>query len=182
MKGLSYAALANVPAVNGLYSIIFPSIGYSLLGSSMQQGLGPVAIVSLLTGQIVNTYVTSPSTSPQDAIDTASQAALCAGIFLAALGILKLGNFIQYISHPVMSGFTSGAAMVIGLNQLKSAFGFSVTVPQTGLVGYAYNYHVMTWFVNNWNGVWTAEQVAASNLSSIYVGQLYRNVYATQVC
>eukprot|EP01041_Mallomonas_annulata_P006682 gene6682-13537_t len=150
-QGLSYSQLANLPAVNGLYAAILPSATYTFLGSSMQLGVGPVAIVSLLTGQLVSKYRPDYAKNPEGAINLAAQISLVCGLYLLMLAAIKAGNLINYISHPVMSGFTSGAAMLIGLSQLKNAFGFPSAAPQTGQEGYHYNYEVMEWFLHNWN-------------------------------
>jgi MFS superfamily sulfate permease-like transporter len=79
-----------------------------------------------------------------------TQAALSVGIILVVLSVLNLGQLIFYVAHPVMSGFTTGAAMIIGLQQLKSAFGFSNSPPQTGQTGFDYNYQVFQWFADHW--------------------------------
>eukprot|EP01034_Spumella_vulgaris_P036761 gene36761-45352_t len=119
-QGLSYAKLANLPAINGLYTAVLPSVFYTFLGSSMQLGVGPVALVSLLMGQLVIQYDVVPGSV--DSVNLAGECALCVGLFLTVMSVLRLGTFIRYISHPVMSGFTTAAAMLIGLNQLKNAF------------------------------------------------------------
>eukprot|EP01041_Mallomonas_annulata_P005306 gene5306-10616_t len=149
-QGLSYAQLANVPPINGLYCAVLPSAVYTFLGTSMQLGVGPVAIVSLLVGQLIAKYEPNFLVNTTVAIDIAAQIALVCGIYLFSFGMIKAGNLINFISHPVMSGFTSAAAMLIGLSQLKNAFGFPSTAPQTGQHGYEYNYQVMTWFIQNW--------------------------------
>lgn len=130
----------------------------------MQLAVGPVAIVSLLTGQLVanncpsNAYNTSlKNYDPTCAVDAAAQAAFNVGIVLVSMSFLNLGNFISFLSKPVISGFTSGAALSIGLSQVKDAFGFIWTnsngnFPQQGSPGYDYNYEIMTWYVENWNG------------------------------
>lgn len=122
-QGLSYATLANLPAINGLYAAILPSATYTFFGSSLQLAVGPVAIVSLLMGKLMNDYNIEYTTDIEGALDTAAQAALCCGIILVSMSLLNLGNFIDFISHPVMSGFTTAAACLIGLSQLKSGFG-----------------------------------------------------------
>ena len=108
----------------------------------MQLAVGPVAVVSLLTGKVVNELVPNFLVDTESAINCAAQLSLCVGIILIAISILNFGNFIRYVSYPVMTGFTTGAAMTIGLNQLKNAFGFSKKVPQVGQTGYTYNYQV----------------------------------------
>lgn len=137
----------------------------------MQLAVGPVAVVSLITGELVAEFVPDYATNQSAAASLASEAAMAVGVTLIVLSFFNLGNFIRYISHPVMSGFTSGAACVIGLNQLKSAFGFSNSgVPQQGnqlqtlcyylihhkikylgQLGFENNYNVMRWFRVHWN-------------------------------
>lgn len=166
----------------GLYTSVLPSAVYALFGSSMQLAVGPVAVVSLLTGTIVAKYVPDYSTNTTDAMNIAAQVALCCGIILTVFSVLNLGDFIRYVSHSVMSGFTTGAACVIGLNQLKGAFGFYVSVPQAGQSEYEYNYQVMKWYVDNWNGVFHYSSSQLTNPKyQLLEGNLYRNKYATQV-
>eukprot|EP01035_Chromulina_nebulosa_P019955 gene19955-25923_t len=174
-QGLSYAQLANLPQICGLYAAVLPSAVYTFFGSSMQLAVGPVAIVSLLTGQLVVKYVPNYATDTESAINCAAQVALAVGSVLTVLSVLNLGNFIRYISLPVMSGFTSGAACVIGLNQLKNAFGFSYSgVPQQGQPGYDYNYQVMRCKTKTGNKKYLQNRV--------YEGHFYRNKYAAAIC
>jgi len=168
-QGLSYAQLANVPAINGLYSAVLPSAAYTFLGSSMQLAVGPVAIVSLLTGQLVAKYLPSYATETERAMGLAQQLSMICGVYLILLGLFKAGNLIRFISHSVMSGFTSAAAMLIGLSQIKNAFGFPRIAPQTGMPGYHYNYEVMEWFAHNWYA------------SDPKTGLRYVNHYATKI-
>jgi SulP family sulfate permease len=189
-QGLSYAGLANLPAVNGLYAAVLPSASYTFFGSAMQLAVGPVAIVSLLVGTLVNQYVPNYATDTQAAIDTAAQASLCCGIILTIMAVFNMGDFINFLAQPVMSGFTSAAACLIGLNQLKNAFGYTVAVPQAGQEHYEYNYQVMQWWADNWNlhtypntckttttnGVKTTKCTASANN-----GRWQRNHYAVAV-
>ena len=128
-QALSYGSLANQSPINGLYAAILPSAAYTFFGSAMQLAVGPVAVVSLLTGQLVTKHCgNAPATRTpeyaQCALDTGTQAALAAGLILIILSFLNLGNLIRFISKPVISGFTTGAALTIGLSQVKDAFGF----------------------------------------------------------
>ena len=107
-QALSYSKLANLPAIHGLYAAILPSATYVFFGSSMQLAVGPVAIVSLLMGTLMTKYLPTFATNIPAAIDTAAQASLCCGIIMCLMSVLNLGSFIQFISLPVMSGFTTG--------------------------------------------------------------------------
>ena len=180
-QALSYAKLANLPPINGLYACILPAAVYCFYGTSMQLAVGPVAIVSLLTGGLVSQYQPDYATNTVGAVDTAAQACLSVGIIMCCMALLNLGSFIQFIAHPVMSGFTTGAAMSIGLSQVKSAFGFA-TLPsncvgytdgnsaaQQGMAAYPYNSDVMAWYTRNWyakfsvSATATTKQVATAN-------------------
>jgi MFS superfamily sulfate permease-like transporter len=145
----------------------------------MQLAVGPVAIVSLLVGSLVNKYVENPSVNTEAAIDTAAQASLCCGIILSAMALLNMGDFINFLAHPVMSGFTSGAACTIGLNQMKSAFGMSVQVPQAGQPHYEFNYQVMDWWSRHFNNQFEFNPVTAKNAAQN--GRWLRNHYAVKV-
>lgn len=126
-QGLAYAQLANLPPINGLYAAIIPSACYTFFGSSLQLAVGPVAVISLLTGELVAQNVPDYATNPDAAVNFAGIVALCMGITLVVLSLVNAGKIIKYVNHPVMSGFTSGAACLIGLNQIKAAFGFGNT-------------------------------------------------------
>ena len=186
-QGLSYGQLANLPAINGLYAAIMPSTLYVIFGSSLQLAIGPVAVVSLLVGQLVANNApicsyTAGGTCPAvidatPAIDTAAQASLSVGIILVILSILNCGAFIQLISKPVIVGFTTGAAMTIGLSQLKDALGITFsTVPQPGSPGFDYNYELMEWYVKQWSDTNTL----VSN-GTTYTYNTFRNPYAIAV-
>mmetsp|Transcript_1564 Transcript_1564/g.3670 ORF Transcript_1564/g.3670 Transcript_1564/m.3670 type:complete len:735 (+) Transcript_1564:211-2415(+) len=152
-QGLSYAALAGLPPIVGLYSVILPIPVYILLGTSMQLGVGPVALISLLMGELLGQYGIDGVANPTQAINFAAEACFCSGLLMVVMGLFNLGNLIRFISHPVMSGFTTAAAMIIGLNQVRSAFGFPNIVPKVGAVGgVKYNYEVMQWYMQNWYG------------------------------
>jgi high affinity sulfate transporter 1 len=168
-QGLSYAALAGLPPINGLYSVILPSIVYILFGSGMQLAVGPVALVSLLMGELMTKYEIDVDVDPNGAVNFAAECALASGLLMFMFGMANLGDLIRFISYPVMSGFTTASAMIIGLNQMKNAFGFpsKAGVPQVG-GDVDYNYQVMKWFMDNWNG-------RDSN------GYLWRNVHATNI-
>ncbi len=156
---------------------------YIFFGSSMQLCVGPVALVSLLTAQLINKYNIDYVNDPNTAVEFAGEAALAVGTILSIMSILNLGELIRFISHPVMSGFTTGAALIIGLNQIKSAFGFTVSVPQQGQPGYDYNYQVMSWFTSRWDLHYhfTAAQIKKKPSLGLQDGRSYQNHYAIRI-
>ena len=183
-QALSYAALANLPPINGLYTAILPSTCYVFFGSSMQLAVGPVAVVSLMTGTLITQYQPDYATNTIAAVDTAAQAAFNVGILMTVMGILNLGSFIHFISHPVMSGFTTGAAMSIGLSQLNNAFGFSSSTapyaaPKQGQPGYEYNYKVMQWIITYFNEKYNFQK--SNKSAALYNGKTLTNPYAMKV-
>jgi sulfate permease, SulP family len=119
-QGMAYALLAGLPPVVGLYASTVPLLVYALFGSSRQLAVGPVAIVSLLTLSGVSALA-APGT--QEFIALAALLALMTGVIQLVLGLLRAGFIVNFLSHAVISGFTSAAAIVIGLSQLRQLLG-----------------------------------------------------------
>jgi len=122
-QGMAYALLAGLPPQVGLYASILPLIIYGLLGSSRTLAVGPVAIVSLLVAAGL-----TPLAEPGSAhyLQLALILALLAGLIQLAMGLARLGFLSNFLSHPVLSGFTTAAALVIGLSQLRHLLGVSI--------------------------------------------------------
>jgi SulP family sulfate permease len=139
-----------MPPIFGLYTSLLPTALYAFFGSSMQLTVGPTALISLMTGSLLSKYGVDSTTDLEAAIDTCAQASFCVGITILVLGLLNLGSLINFMSHPVMAGFTTGAALTIGMTQLRSAFGFALTPPQQG-GDVDHNYQVFKWWSEHWN-------------------------------
>ena len=122
-QSMAYAQLAGLPAYFGLYISFMPVMIAALWGSSRQLATGPVAVVSIMTA----TALAPIATSPEHYIALAMFLALLVGLFQLFLGIFRLGVIVNFLSHPVIVGFTNAAALVIGLSQLSKIFG--VTMP-----------------------------------------------------
>ncbi|MCR6110084.1 sulfate permease [Bacillus sp. A301a_S52] len=122
-QGMAYAMLAGLPPVIGLYASTVPLIIYALFGTSRQLAVGPVAMVSLLVLTGVST-ITDPGTS--DYISLVLLLTLMIGVIQLLMGLFKLGFLVNFMSHAVISGFTSAAAIIIGLSQLKHLIGVSL--------------------------------------------------------
>lgn len=125
-QGMAYALLAGLPPQVGLYASIAPLIIYGLLGTSRTLAVGPVAIVSLLVISGVSPLAEPGSTQY---VQLALTLALLVGLIQAVMGLVRLGFLVNFLSHPVLSGFTSAAAIVIGVSQVKHLLG--VSIPQT---------------------------------------------------
>ena len=119
-QGMAYALLAGMPAVAGLYASTVPLVAYALVGSSRALAVGPVAIMSLLT--LAGVGALAAPGSPEF-IGLAGLLALMVGVLQLALGLLRGGVIVAFLSHAVVSGFTSAAAIVIGLSQLRHLIG-----------------------------------------------------------
>ena len=122
-QSMAYAQLAGLPAYFGLYISFMPVMVAALWGSSRQLATGPVAVVSIMMA----TALAPVATSAEQYIALAMFMALLVGLFQLFLGIFRLGVVVNFLSHPVIVGFTNAAAIVIGLSQLSKIFG--VTMP-----------------------------------------------------
>lgn len=130
-QGMAYAMLAGLPPVVGLYASTIPLLIYALFGSSRQLAVGPVAIVSLLTLTGVSALAEPGS---GEFVALAALLALMVGVIQFGLGLLRAGFVVNFLSHAVVSGFTSAAAIVIGLSQLKHLLGVELEDTHSVLV------------------------------------------------
>jgi len=128
-QAMAYAVLAGLPPVYGLYASIVPLIIYALLGSSRHLGMGPVAIISLLIIAGIGEFAEIGS---ERFIHLAILTAFGVGIFQVLMGTLRMGFIANFLSKPVLSGFTSAAALIIIASQLRNLFG--VDLPGTARV------------------------------------------------
>eukprot|EP00257_Ricinus_communis_P025345 XP_025012759.1 sulfate transporter 3.1 [Ricinus communis] len=121
-QGISYASLANLPPIIGLYSSFVPPLVYALMGSSKDLAVGTVAVASLLISSMLGKEV-NPNENPKLYVQLAFTATFFAGVFQATLGLLRLGFIVDFLSHATIVGFMGGAATVVCLQQLKGILG-----------------------------------------------------------
>jgi len=119
-QAMAYALLAGLPPIIGLYASIVPLIIYAFIGSSHQMAVGPAAMVALLISAGVS-QMAAPFSA--DYVSIAITLSLMVGVIQLLMGIFRLGFLTNFISHPVVSGFTSAAAIIILVSQLKSLLG-----------------------------------------------------------
>ena len=119
-QGMAYAMIAGLPPVFGLYASLIPQIIYAILGTSRQLAVGPVAMDSLLVASGLGALALS---GIDEYIAMAIFLALFMGLIQLGLGLLRMGFLVNFLSKPVISGFTSAAAIIIGLSQLKHLLG-----------------------------------------------------------
>jgi SulP family sulfate permease len=122
-QSMAYALLAGLPPEVGLYASIVPLIIYGLFGTSRTLAVGPVAIVSLLVASGIS-GLAEPGSPPY--LYLALTLALLVGLIQFGMGLVRLGFLVNFLSHPVLAGFTSAAAIVIGFSQLKHLLGISM--------------------------------------------------------
>jgi len=122
-QSMAYAQLAGLPAYYGLYASFIPPMLAALFGSSRQLQTGPVAVVSLMTSVSLEPLATAGT---EGYIAYAILLALLVGVFQLSLGILRLGLVVNFLSHPVVNGFTNAAAIIIASSQLSKMFGVYV--------------------------------------------------------
>lgn len=122
-QSMAYAQLAGLPAYYGLYAAFLPPMVAALFGSSRQLATGPVAVVSLMSAASLEPLATAGST---EFIAYSILLALTVGIFQLSLGVLRLGLVVNFLSHPVVNGFTNAAAIIIATSQLSKFFGVYV--------------------------------------------------------
>src|SRR6056297_3950201 len=128
-QGMAYAILAGMPPVYGLYAAIVPLFIYALFGTSKQLAVGPVAMVSLLVVAGVGEFAEVGSAR---FIQLAILTALGVGLVQFLMGVFRMGFLVNFLSHPVLSGFTSAAALIIGASQIKNLTGLDL--PRTNQV------------------------------------------------
>ena len=123
-QGMAYALIAGLPPIYGLYAALTPQIIYAFLGTSRQLAVGPVAMDSLLVAAGLGALSIVDS---DQYIQTAILLALTIGAIQFLFSLLKMGFIVNFLSKPVISGFTSAAAIIICLNQLRHILGISIS-------------------------------------------------------
>lgn len=122
-QGMAYAMIAGLPPVYGLYTALIPVLAYVFLGTSRKVAMGPVAMDSLLVAAALGSFAVS---SLSDYIGLAVVLVLIVGATQFLLGILRMGFLVNFLSKPVISGFTSAAAIIIIVSQFKHLLGINV--------------------------------------------------------
>jgi sulfate permease, SulP family len=148
-QGMAYAMIAGLPPVHGLYASLFPVLVYAVLGTSRKNAVGPVAMDSLLVAAGLGTL---NMVGPSNYIAIVALLALMVGTLQLILGLLRMGYLVNFLSRPVISGFTSAAALIIIFSQLKHLIGVPlpgsnrfdqlvvnalIGLPQTNMVDFA---------------------------------------------
>jgi SulP family sulfate permease len=129
-QGMAYAILAGLPPVMGLYASIVPLLVYTAFGSSRHLAVGPVAIISMVTFERCSS-IAEPGSA--DYVNAVLLLCVMVGTIQVAMGLLRLGFLVNFLSHAVVSGLTSAAAILIALSQLKHLLGIPLASQQSVL-------------------------------------------------
>ncbi len=123
-QGMAYAMIAGLPAVYGLYASLVPLVIYAVLGTSRQLAVGPAAMDSLFLGATISLIAVDGDINRY--IELSLLLTLIIGIFQFVFGFIKLGFLVNFLSRPVISGFTTAAALIIAVNQIKPILGIDI--------------------------------------------------------
>ena len=124
-QSMAYAMIAGLPTYYGLYAALTPLFVYALFGTSHQLAVGPVALASLLVEAGLSSVV-DRNVEPEKYISYAITLSFFVGLIQLLMGTFRLGFIVSFLSHSILSGFTSGAAISIGLSQLKHIMGYDI--------------------------------------------------------
>ena len=119
-QGIAYAIIAGLPPIYGLYTAMIPQIVYAFLGTSRQLSIGPAAMDSLIVASGVSVLAAIGS---EHFLVLAVLLAFMVGFFQILFGFFRLGFLVNFLSKPVISGFTSGSAIIIAINQFGNLLG-----------------------------------------------------------
>ncbi|KAK7305983.1 hypothetical protein VNO77_43897 [Canavalia gladiata] len=132
-QSIGYATLAHLDPQYGLYTSVVPPLIYAVMGTSREIAIGPVAVVSLLLSSMIQKLI-DPAADPVGYTKLVLLVTLFAGIFQASFGLFRLGFLVDFLSHAAIVGFVGGAAIVIGLQQLKGLLGITHFTTKTDII------------------------------------------------
>lgn len=175
-QDIGYAKLAHLDAQYGLYSSAVPPLIYAVMGSSRDIAIGPVAVVSLLMGTLLQNEI-DPVTDKDNYLRLAFTATFFAGITQAALGILRLGFLIDFLSHAAIIGFMAGAAITIALQQLKGFLGIKNFTTKTDIVSVMKSVWGSVHHGWNWQTIMIGTAFLAFLLLTKYIGKKKKSLF-----
>ncbi|KAJ3700086.1 hypothetical protein LUZ61_003791 [Rhynchospora tenuis] len=169
-QDIGYSKLANLDPQYGLYSSFVPPLIYAIMGSSKDVAIGPVAVVSLLLGTLLQEEI-DPTKNKEEYRRLAFTATFFAGITQAALGFLRLGFLIDFLSHAAIVGFMGGAAITIALQQLKGFLGIKKFTKQSDIISVIKSVWDSAEHGWNWQTILIAASFLAFLLAARYIGK-----------
>ncbi|KAK9100293.1 hypothetical protein Scep_023723 [Stephania cephalantha] len=175
-QDIGYAKLANLAPQYGLYSSFVPPLIYAFMGSSRDIAIGPVAVVSLLLGTLLQSEI-DPIKQPEEYLRLAFTATFFAGITQATLGILRLGFLIDFLSHAAIVGFMGGAAITIMLQQLKGFLGIKTFTKKSDIVSVLRSVFESAHHGWNWQTILIGASFLAFLLFAKYIGKKHKKLF-----
>lgn len=169
-QDIGYSKLANLAPQYGLYSSFVPPLIYAVMGSSRDIAIGPVAVVSLLLGTLLQNEI-DPITHPTEYRRLAFTATFFAGITQATLGVFRLGFLIDFLSHAAIVGFMGGAAITIALQQLKGFLGIQKFTKKTDIISVMNSVFSSAHHGWNWQTILIGSTFLAFLLFAKYIGK-----------
>lgn len=137
-QGMAYALLAGLPVEVGIYSSLLPALFYVVFGTSRVLSVGPVSIAAIMVASALTSQDAAQLGTP---VQNAMILALEGGLILCLMSLFQMGNLVHYISQPVLSGFTSGAAIIILFSQLPSMLGIHLATCENVFLCAQQSYH-----------------------------------------
>ncbi|XP_020586744.1 sulfate transporter 1.2-like [Phalaenopsis equestris] len=175
-QDIGYARLANLDPQYGLYSSFVPPLVYAAMGSSRDIAIGPVAVVSLLLGKLLQDEF-DPKLNAEEYRRLAFTATFFAGVTQAALGLLRLGFLVDFLSHAAIVGFMAGAAITIALQQLKGFLGIQNFTKETDIVSVMKSVWGSVHHGWNWETIVIGASFLAFLLLARYIGKKKRSLF-----
>ncbi|KAE8732860.1 High affinity sulfate transporter 1 [Hibiscus syriacus] len=175
-QDIGYGRLAYLLPQYGLYSSFVPPLIYAFMGSSRDIAIGPVAVVSLLLGTLLQNEI-DPSKNPLDYRRLAFTATFFAGVTQATLGFFRLGFLIDFLSHAAIVGFMAGAAVTIALQQLKGLLGVKKFTKKTDIVSVMRSVFHAAHHGWNWQTILIGLSFLAFLLVAKYIGKKKKKLF-----
>ncbi|CAI9769227.1 unnamed protein product [Fraxinus pennsylvanica] len=174
-QDIGYAKLANLDPQFGLYSSFVPPLIYACMGSSRDIAIGPVAVVSLLLGSMLQDEI-----DPKNKIEyqrLAFTATFFAGVTQFVLGFFRLGFLIDFLSHAAIVGFMAGASITISLQQLKGLLGIKKFTKKTDIVSVMRSVFTVVHHGWNWQTILIGVTFLAFLLLAKYIGKKNKKLF-----
>lgn len=175
-QDIGYSKLANLDPQYGLYSSFVPPLVYAAMGSSRDIAIGPVAVVSLLLGSLLQNEF-DPKTEKDEYLRLAFTATFFAGVTQAALGLFRLGFLIDFLSHASIVGFMAGTAITIALQQLKGFLGIQNFTKKSDIISVMKSVWGSVNHGWNWQTIVIATVFLVFLLLTKYIGKKRRSLF-----
>ncbi|KAK9989144.1 hypothetical protein SO802_029383 [Lithocarpus litseifolius] len=175
-QDIAYAKLANLDPQYGLYSSFVPPLIYAFMGSSRDIAIGPVAVVSLLIGTMAQKEI-DPQKNALAYRRLVFTATFFAGVTQFALGFFRLGFLIDFLSHAAIVGFMAGAAITIGLQQLKGLLGITNFTKKTDIISVMHSVFGSVHHGWNWQTIVIGMSFLAFLLLTKYIAKKYPKLF-----